>query len=196
MGAAAALFFSANDSEKQTLHRRITTSDEQFEEQQERWNALADYLVDDLKERSGYSLRTWLQGSYKSATQVRPVRLGEEFDIDLGVYYQWEGAAQDGRHRPKKLKSFVQAGLEDYAQDHPDEVLAVTPAKIRCCRIQFKNGFHIDVPGYHLDPQRDARLSWRPKMVGKTAIPRRSIFGFAAASTICCARRCGVKYAI
>src|ERR1700674_5702735 len=107
MGVAAALFYSANDSEKQTLHRRVTPSEEQFEEQQDRWNALADHLIADLKERSGYPIRTWLQGSYKAATQIRPVRLGEEFDIDLGVYFQWQGRPQDGQHGPKMLTDFV-----------------------------------------------------------------------------------------
>src|ERR1700685_2880054 len=98
MGAAASLFFSSNDAEKQTLFRRCTPSEEQYDEQKDRWNDLASHLTADLKERSGYSIRTWLQGSYKFATQIRPVRRGQEFDIDLGVYYEWEGKPQDGRH--------------------------------------------------------------------------------------------------
>ena len=85
MGEAASYFHDANDAEKQTLHKRVTPNDSQFDEQQVRWNALADFMVDDLKERSGYAIRTWLQGSYKFATQVRPVRMNEEFDIDLGI---------------------------------------------------------------------------------------------------------------
>jgi hypothetical protein len=157
MGSGASLFYSANDTEKQTLHRRITPSDEQFEEQQERWNDLADYLISELKERSGYPIRTWLQGSYKFATQIRPVHLGEEFDIDLGLYFQWEGKSQDGRHGPKTLKSFVQDRLKAYARANSADVEQVMPPKERCCRIQFKSSFHIDVPAYHLDPERDSR---------------------------------------
>ncbi|MFA6204682.1 MAG: CBASS cGAMP synthase [Methylocystis sp.] len=157
MGSAATLFFNANDSEKQTLHRRITPSDEQFEEQQERWNVLADHLTSDLKERSGHSIRTWLQGSYKFGTQIRPVHMGHEFDIDLGIYYQWEGEPEEGTHGPCTLKSFVQRSLQDYARDNADSVLEVCPPKTRCCRIRYNNSFHIDVPAYHLDPDRDAR---------------------------------------
>jgi hypothetical protein len=81
MGSAVSLFYSSNDTEKQTLHRRVTPSTDQFEEQQVRWNALADHLTSDLRERSGYAIRTWLQGSYKFGTQIRPVKLGDEFDI-------------------------------------------------------------------------------------------------------------------
>ena len=104
MGSASSLFYSSNDTEKQTLHRRITPSSDQFEEQQARWNALAEYLSADLRGRSGYSIRTWLQGSYKFGTQTRPVRFGEEFDIDLGIYYVWKGSRDDGDYDPQTLK--------------------------------------------------------------------------------------------
>jgi hypothetical protein len=157
VGSAAGLFYSANDSEKQTLYRRITPSDEQFEEQQDRWNALADHLIADLRARSDYPIRTWLQGSYKTATQIRPVRLSEEFDIDLGVYFRWQGKPQDGRHGPKTLKNFVQESLDAYANANTTEVERVSEPRERCARIQFKSSFHIDVPAYHLDAERDAR---------------------------------------
>ena len=156
MGIASSLFFSSNDAEKQTLHRRITPTQDQFEEQQERWNNLADYMTGDLRDRSECAIRTWLQGSYKFGTQVRPARKGNEFDIDLGVYFQWEGAAEDGVHGPNELKELVQESLGDYAADGVIEV--VTPAKPRCSRICFDGDFHIDVPAYHLDPDRDARM--------------------------------------
>jgi hypothetical protein len=41
-----------------------------------------------------------------------------EFDIDLGVYFQWEGTPEAGRYDPKKLKSFVQSCLETYANEN------------------------------------------------------------------------------
>lgn len=148
MGAASSLFVSSN-SEKQTLHRRITPSDEQFDEQMERWNELADFLRPELRATSGYNTRTWLQGSYKFGTQIRPVRAFEEFDIDLGFYFEWDGAPDDGDHGPKTLKSFVQDKLKKYAKDN-DAVVSVANPKPRCARIRYKNKFHIDVPVYHL----------------------------------------------
>jgi hypothetical protein len=157
MGIAAKLFFDASDTEKQTLHRRITLSDDQFADQQDSWNALAEHLTSDLKERSGYSIRTWLQGSYKFATQIRPTRMGEEFDIDLGVYFQWQGEPDDGDHEPEALKGFVQQSLLAYAKANPDDVKDVAEPKTRCARIRYKSAFHIDVPAYHLDPNADLR---------------------------------------
>ena len=157
MGAASSLFFSSNDSEKETLHRRSTPSNDQFDEQQDRWNALARHLITDLKERSGYALRSWLQGSYKFGTQIRPVRKGEEFDIDLGIYFQWEGRPVDGKHSPATLKSFIQDSLLAYANDDSEDVIEVCDPKPRCGRIRYQNNFHIDVPSYHLDDSKDAR---------------------------------------
>ncbi len=155
MGIASSLFYDSNNSAKQTLHRRIRPSEEQFSEQQDRWNALAEYLRSDLKERSNHTIGTWLQGSYKFATQVRPANKGKEFDIDLGVYFQWQGTPDDGQHSPKNLKSMVQQSLMAYSND---DVIEVTrPPKVRCSRIRFKGDFHIDVPGYHLDPNADKR---------------------------------------
>ena len=156
MGIASTLFHNSNDAEKQTLHRRITPSDDQFEAQQERWNNLAGHLIPDLREHSGCEIRTWLQGSYKFATQVRPARKEDDFDIDLGVYFVWEGLAEDGDYDPDELKKMVQESLQSYG---PDGVIGVdSPPKPRCSRIRFEGDFHIDVPAYHLDPDRDARM--------------------------------------
>lgn len=157
MGVAASQFFSANNADKQTLSRRIVPTNEQMEDQRERWEAVAEHLLFDLAATSGYPVRHWLQGSYKFGTQVRPPRTGQEFDIDLGVYYCWKGRPQDGKYSPAKLKGFVQASLLKYAKNNSDDVLEVPAPKLRCCRIKFRGNFHIDVPCYHLDESRDAR---------------------------------------
>ena len=156
MGIASTLFYSSNDPDKQTLHRRIIPSDEQFESQKERWNNLAEHLVSDLRDQSGYPTRTWLQGSYKFGTQIRPARKGEEFDIDLGVYLEWEGHAEDGHLEPKEVKKLVQGSLFSYEAEDIEEV--VEPPKTRCGRIRFTGAFHIDVPAYHLEPEKDTRM--------------------------------------
>ena len=157
MGYAAQYFYDRTDSERQTLHRRIRPSEQQFEDQQARWNALRDFLLPTLSDRSGYPTRSWLQGSYKFGTQIRPVKKGGEFDIDLGVYFCWEGAPDDGEFRPATLKSFVQTKLHAFANENTDVTKVSEPAKPRCCRIHFEGDFHIDVPCYHLDPEADQR---------------------------------------
>lgn len=158
MGIAGSLFYNPNENEKETLYKRITPSDQQFDEQQDRWNALADYLIPHLSGHSGYAIRTWLQGSYKFGTQVRPPRKGGECDVDLGVYFEWEGKPEDGRYEPDELKQMVQRCLTEYAHSADDVLEVVSPPKSRCSRIRFKGDFHIDVPAYHLAPSRDARM--------------------------------------
>lgn len=155
MGLTSSLFHDPADAEAQTLHRRIIPSEAQFDDQRVRWNALADHLCTALQAFSGYPISTWLQGSYKFGTQVRGARKGDEFDIDLGIYYRWTGRAEDGEHEPRILKRMVQNALQAYDDDSAIEV--VSPSKARCCRIRFEGNFHIDVPAYHLEPDRDER---------------------------------------
>lgn len=157
MAYGAKYFYDSTDGDRQTLHRRIRPSEKQFEDQQARWNALRDFLLPALSESSGYPTRSWLQGSYKFGTQIRPVKKGGEFDIDLGVYYCWEGDPNDGESRPATLKSFVQAELHVFVDENNDVTKVSEPPKKRCCRIHFDGDFHIDVPCYHLDPDADQR---------------------------------------
>lgn len=157
MAQASTYFYDSNDASRQTLHRRITPSDAQYDEQEARWNVLADFIKPKLAEASGCPVKSWLQGSYKFGTQVRPVHVDDEFDIDLGVYYCWNGAPEEGDFGPKELKKMVQDALKEFAAENDDVVEVVQPPKARCCRIRFKGGFHIDVPCYHLDEERDIR---------------------------------------
>ena len=130
MGIASSLFFSSNDTEKQTLHRRITPSDEQMKDQQDRWNELAEYIMADLKADTGSPIRSWLQGSYKYATQIRPPRKGDEFDIDLGIFVCWSGQADTGPHKPDDLRNALHLSLQGYAAQ-ASSVAGATPRRPR-----------------------------------------------------------------
>ncbi|MCX5726883.1 MAG: hypothetical protein NT030_06920 [Candidatus Saganbacteria bacterium] len=156
MAKISNLFYSL-DPEKITLHRRIIPSQKQQESQQERWTDLCEYLIGDLNEDSGHKISSWLQGSYKFKTQVRPAHKGGEFDIDVGIYFNWRGSPKDGKYSPRELKSFVQASLLRYKDEAEDVIEVISPPKERCSRIRFPGDFHIDVPSYHLDDERDAR---------------------------------------
>lgn len=156
MGIAANLFHNPSNRGN-TLSYRIRPSEKQVQDQQERWNDLAEVLKEGLKSEFGKPVSSWLQGSYKFGTQIRPARLNEEFDIDLGVYVEWRGSAQDGDIGAEELKDKVQDILEDYANDAANDASEVTAPKSRCNRIRFADDFHIDVPSYHLDSEDDAR---------------------------------------
>ena len=148
MGICASLFCSGN-ADKETLHKRISPSDEQVESQREYWNDLADYLKADLKVRSGYAVSSWIQGSYKFATQIRPARKGMDYDIDLGVYFAWASKPEDGRFSAADLKAMVQDSLQVYADDGETDATGVSDPKEFCSRIRFSDDFHVDVPAYH-----------------------------------------------
>lgn len=156
MGHTANLFHSG-DVDKATLNRRARPSDAQFEQQQERWNELAEYLKRAMARRTGYIVSTWLQGSYKFGTQVRPPRSHEEFDIDLGLYLAWDGSPASGDHDPGELRRLVQNCLEEAPSEIEGIVEVVSPPKARCCRVRYDGGFHIDIPVYHLHPTQRTR---------------------------------------
>ncbi|MEL6521048.1 MAG: CBASS cGAMP synthase [Pseudomonadota bacterium] len=156
MGIAAKLFHNPEDREN-TLAYRVRPSDEQIAEQQERWNNLADVVKEGLRGTYGKPVSSWLQGSYKFGTQIRPARMGEEFDIDLGVYIEWEGSAESGDVEPLELKDKIQSILDDYADEPTNDATGTSDPKSRCNRICFTDDFHIDVPSYHLDRTADAR---------------------------------------
>lgn len=156
MSIVADLFHAA-DAARETLHKRITPTDDQFEDQKTRWNDLAAFLRTRLKADTELGTRTWLQGSYKFDTQIRPWMIGAEFDIDLGFYFEWNGTPNQSDYAPEGLKALIQAALEDYQSDAENDATGVEDPKERCCRISFKPDFHIDVPAYHLNPDRNAR---------------------------------------
>ena len=157
MGIASSLFFSSNDTEKQTLHRRITPSAGQIEEQQARWNELAERLVADIKTETGCAVQTWLQGSYKFGTQIRPPSKSDEFDIDLGIFVCWPGHAHNGPHEPDHLRRILQKSLQAYSSSSPAVSSFDKLMKPRCGRVHYDGDFHIDIPIYHLDPEAGRR---------------------------------------
>lgn len=152
MGQASKLF---NGNTDQTLIGRVTPTAEQREFLQQQWNNLADHLKHALAEH-GYTISTWLQGSYKYATLIKPVHLGEEYDVDVGVYFEWDDD-QDAEPTPKQLRDWVQAELLEYEKACEALKRVEAPPKERCSRASYIRQFHIDTPVYHLNTDSDVR---------------------------------------
>lgn len=107
MGKASSLF---NGDVDQTLIGRVTPTAEQREFLQEQWNTLAEHLKETLGSNHGYTISTWLQGSYKYGTLIKPVHIREEYDVDVGVYFHWNDE-EDVEPSPKQLRDWVQVEL-------------------------------------------------------------------------------------
>lgn len=152
MGQASRLF---NGNTDQTLIGRVTPTTEQREFLQEQWNDLAEHLKKVLN-KYGYPISTWLQGSYKYATLIKPVHLGEEYDVDVGVYFEWDDD-EDVEPTPKQLRDWVQKELVEYEKSCEDMEKVEVPAKERCSRASYVRQFHIDTPVYHLNTDSDVR---------------------------------------
>lgn len=152
MGQASKLF---NGNTEQTLIGRITPTVEQQEFLQQQWNALADHLKQALA-KHGYSISTWLQGSYKYATLIKPVHPGEEYDVDVGLYFEWD-EGQDVKPTSKQLRDWVQDELLEYKKVCEVLKRVEVPPKERCSRASYIRQFHIDSPVYHLNTDTDVR---------------------------------------
>lgn len=153
MGKAASLF---NGAGEQTLLKRVSPSPEQREFLQTQWNALADHLKQALYDDYGYPISTWLQGSYKFGTLIRPVHVDEEYDVDVGIYFQWENDG-DATPAPTQLRNWVQRELLAFKTQNSDVKQIVEPPKERCSRAIYEKKFHIDTPVYHLEKSTDTR---------------------------------------
>jgi hypothetical protein len=155
MAEAGNLFFSV-DPGKETLYSRIVPTDEQIALLQSKWNSLADILRDDLAARSGYPVKTWLQGSYKYGTMIRPVSIWEEYDVDLGFYFCWT-SGKSTTPAPTQMRTWVQDGLHASLGYLGGARSIDDPPKERCSRVHYDKQFHVDIPVYHLDEDSDKR---------------------------------------
>lgn len=153
--ASAAMLFHSSDSEAETLNRRIKPSDSQREYLLEHKNDLATWLIGDLDDL-GMDVSTFIQGSYRFHTLIRPLITGDEYDVDLGLYFMDKPHAEVD---PGELREHVQRSLLRFA-DGNDEIQSIEDPKERCCRAKYKQSFHIDVPVYHETPAgRDVHLA-------------------------------------
>jgi hypothetical protein len=153
LGKASRLF---NGTAEQTLHSRITPTPEQREFLQTQWNSLAEHLKSELA-GWGYPISTWLQGSYKYGTLIKPVHKGEEYDVDVGIYFSWDPKAVDVSPTAVQLRTWVQQELLQYKSQNADVKHVEEPAKERCSRAVYAKQFHIDTPTYHLNSDTDIR---------------------------------------
>lgn len=149
MGAAAEFFFSPA-ADRDTLNKRVRPSDDQMEFLRLKKDALEAHLRRDLPLRTGCAVSTWLQGSYKLHTLIRPVHKKDEYDVDLGLYVEC-GAAEEERWSPDALRRDVQASVGAYTDVAGVLKGVEDPPKERCSRLKFTRQFHIDVPAYHFN---------------------------------------------
>ncbi|GIU24319.1 cyclic GMP-AMP synthase DncV-like nucleotidyltransferase [Shewanella sp. MBTL60-007] len=150
MGKSAVVFYSTND-EKETVSKRVTLLDEQLEYARTKKNELLSYLKKELSNNLNIPVGYWLQGSYKNRTLIRPVRKGEEFDIDAGVYLLFN--AESSAISAIDAKSIFRKVLSLFCERSSEAKLE--DPKPNCERISYPGSFHIDLPLYYFDKESD-----------------------------------------
>jgi Adenylyl/Guanylyl and SMODS C-terminal sensor domain len=167
MGAAASLLSSPTQG-ADSVFQRITPSSEQVDYLQDKWHELRDFISPPLGTLFALPTSTWIQGSYKYQTLLRPFA-DEEFDLDMGFYFGWSGGDP---YRPVRLKDAVQSQLTLLVSRIPEAKSVFVPPKKRCCRVHYEKQFHIDVPVYHLNQTSDSRRLACQNDVWETSDPK------------------------
>lgn len=83
------------------------------------------------------------QGSFVMDTIIRP--LHDDYDIDDGIYFIGKLNSTD-RPSPDEFHTWVRQAL-DRGHDDIEKIID----KATCVRVQYKSGFHVDIPIYYAD---------------------------------------------
>jgi len=93
-------------------------------------------------ERRNLGLDFQSQGSFVMDTIIRPIN--DDYDLDDGVYFH-DGLSRGERTDPKVFHDWVVRAVDTH--NEYEKVID----KPTCIRVQYKQGFHIDLPVYYAD---------------------------------------------
>jgi len=147
MGLSAKLFFDSNENE--TLFTRVSLTPEQLEDARAKKDKLLELVKSELSSSLEVPVKHWLQGSYKNHTLIRPIKKGDEFDIDVGLYVLCN--AEDEGLSALDVKQLNRSILEWYVSNRPEAKLG--ESKTSCERLIYPSSFHIDIPIYYYDAE-------------------------------------------
>lgn len=101
-----------------------------------------NYMLIPVADRKQIEMYFQSQGSFVMDTIIKPYK--DDFDLDDGVYFQG-GLSENERPKPQVFHDWVIRAVDkdnDYEQ---------VKDKATCVRVQYKLGFHIDIPIYYAD---------------------------------------------
>jgi len=101
-----------------------------------------NYLLIPAADRKQIEMYFQSQGSFVMDTIIKPDK--DDFDLDDGVYFQG-GLSVDERPLPQVFHDWVIRAVD---KDNDYEQVKDKPT---CVRVQYKLGFHIDIPIYYAD---------------------------------------------
>lgn len=153
MGLLTNLFYDG-DNDSETLFNRVSLTSEQEEHLKDKKDSVQEHLEQYLSKTTGKPISFYIQGSYKNKTLIKPVRKGEEYDVDIGVYIHWRD--DDSSFTSNQLRDWTYEGLNDYVTTDAEATIE-DKRKERCERVRFENEFHLDMPVYHFEPTLDER---------------------------------------
>lgn len=102
----------------------------------------ANYTQIPNLERDKLNLEFQSQGSYVMDTIIRPIN--DDFDLDDGIYFQGS-LSESERPAPQVFHNWIIRAIDKNSEYEN------VKDKTTCVRVQYKQGFHIDLPIYYAD---------------------------------------------
>ena len=140
------------------LLNQIELPDHAYEAAKRRYDDLGAWVA-----RNGCALKSldphiFVQGSFALGTAIRPVKEGQEYDLDLSC--KLRNGVDRTTHSQRQVKDMVGRELEAYRVYR--KIQDRLEPKHRCWRLKYQDDlpFHMDVvPGIVADPSRRSQLA-------------------------------------
>jgi hypothetical protein len=132
----------AIDSYFEALITELDIPESAYEKVEARYKDLGDWFSRPEARCSRFSPHIYPQGSFRFGTVIRPLKDGEEYDLDLGCRLRKD--VTKTTHTQKELKTLVGTDLEDYRAARGIE--SALDEKHRCWRLDYLDdlSFHMD----------------------------------------------------
>lgn len=133
----------SNDKTLSLLLEEIELPESAYESAKRRYDDLGKWFDRDECTLSDNEPHIFVQGSFALGTAIRPVKHGQEYDLDLSC--KLRTAVARVTHSQQQLKEMVGLELESYRRFR--QIENRLESKNRCWRLNYKDGlqFHMDV---------------------------------------------------
>jgi cyclic GMP-AMP synthase DncV-like protein len=140
------------------LLKQIELPDHAYEAAKRRYDDLGAWVDRDGCTLKSFDPHIFVQGSFALGTAIRPVKAGQEYDLDLSC--KLRRGIDRTTHSQRQVKDMVGRELEAYRVYR--KIQDRLEPKHRCWRLKYQDDlpFHLDVvPGIFADPTRRSQLA-------------------------------------
>jgi len=148
----------AGEKRLELLVEQVELPERAYEIAAKRYNDLGDWFGRPGCSLAAFDPHVFVQGSFALGTAIRPIKEGQEYDLDLSC--KLRNGIDRNTHSQRDVKDLV--GLELQAYRRFRQIQEPLESKHRCWRLGYRDDlpFHMDVvPGILADSARRTQLA-------------------------------------